>query len=330
MELRELGKSGLKVSAVGLGCMPMTQSYGERNDTESVATLERALEVGVTFWDTSDAYGRGENEVLVGQVLRKHRTRIVLGTKCGIRTKTDTAPIGVNGRPEHIRSSCDASLQRLGIDFIDLYYLHRVDPLVPIEDSIGAFVELVKAGKIRHIGLSEASPATLRRACQVHPIAALQSEYSLWFRDAEGEVIPTCRELGIGFVPFSPLGRGMLTGSITADTVFPAHDQRGRLPRFQGENLRQNLKLVDKLQHLAAQRGCTASQLALAWILGKAQDLIPIPGTKRRKYLEENAAAASIRLTADEVREIESQVPAEAVLGERYSAAQMRLVDQSR
>jgi aryl-alcohol dehydrogenase-like predicted oxidoreductase len=330
MELRELGKSGLKVSAIGLGCMPMTQSYGERNDRESLATLERALEIGVTFWDTSNVYGGGDNEGLVGQVLRKHRARVVLGTKCGIRPKTETSSIGVNGRPDHIRSACDASLKRLGTDFIDLYYLHRVDPTVPIEDSIGGFVDLLKAGKIRHIGLSEASPATLRRACKVHPITALQSEYSLWFREAEAEVIPTCRELGIGFVPFSPLGRGMLTGSITADTIFPPQDQRGRLPRFQGENLRQNLKLVDKLQHLAEQRGCTASQLALAWILAKGQDLIPIPGTKRRKYLEDNAAAASIRLTPDDVREIESLVPAESVAGERYSPAQMQLLDQSR
>jgi aryl-alcohol dehydrogenase-like predicted oxidoreductase len=329
MEFHALGKSGLKVSAIGLGCMPMSQSYGARNDVDSLAALDRAVELGITFWDTADVYGNGHNEKLLGKSLRQHRARVIVGSKCGVTYGSDNQPLGVNGRPEYIRSACDASLQRLETDFIDLYYLHRVDPMVPIEDSVGAFADLVRAGKIRYIGLSEASPSTLRRACKVHPIAALQSEYSLWFRDAEAEVIPACRELGIGLVPFCPLGRGILTGNISTETVFPSDDARSRLPRFQGENLRHNLKLVDNLQRLATKRGCAASQLALAWLLAKGPDIAPIPGTKRAQYMEENAAATSIHLTSEEVRTIESQVQAQAAVGERYTPAQIKLLDRS-
>lgn len=326
MEFRRLGSSGLKVSAVGLGCMSMTQSGSDRG--ESIATLERSLELGVTFWDTADIYSHGLNEQLVAEVLRTNRDRVVLATKCGIVSGSDDHPAGVNNRPEYIVRCCDASLKRLGTDVIDLYYLHRIDPTVPIEESVGAMASLVEAGKVRYIGVSEASATTIRRGHAVHPISAVQSEYSLWFREPEQSVIPACRELGIGFVPFSPLGRGILTGAIGPDTQFAPDDLRSKLPRFQGENLRLNVKLAEKLSKMAEARSCTASQLALAWLLAKGDGIVPIPGTKRRTYLEENAGAAAIHLAAEEVAAIEAELPAEAASGERYPEHMMKLIDK--
>jgi aryl-alcohol dehydrogenase-like predicted oxidoreductase len=327
MQKRELGRSGLEVSAIGLGCMGMSQAYGVRDDEESRATLMRALEIGITFFDTADVYGAGDNERLVGSVLRDHRRSIVLATKFGILRDRDGTPRGVNGRPEYARQACDASLQRLGVERIDLYYLHRVDPQVPIEETVGAMADLVKAGKVRHIGLSEASADTIRRAHRVHAVAALQTEYSLWNREPELEVIPACRELGIGFVPFSPLGRGFLSGTVTSTEQLPSNDFRRSLPRFQGEHLQQNLDLVARLEQIAARRGCSASQLALAWILAKSDDLVPIPGTKRRSYLESNAAAVDIELTAADVRELDTAFPVGAASGARYPASIASMVD---
>ena len=328
MKTRNLGS--LKVSAIGLGCMSMSQSYGERNDKESLATLERAIEMGVTFWDTADAYGEGHNESLIGQVLPTHRDRVTIATKCGIVKSDYGKPGGVDGSPKYIRQACAASLRRLRIDTIDLYYLHRVDPNVPIEESVGAMAQLVGEGKVRNIGLSEVSAATLRRAHNIHPIRAVQSEYSLWFREPEEGILPACRELGVGFVPFSPLGRGILTGEIGPDTIFPAQDFRSKLPRFQAENLRRNVELAHRVKALAEEKGCAASQLALAWLLAKWEHIAPIPGTKRRKYLEQNAAAAEIVLTPEEVVRIEAEVPAGAVAGPRYPEEMMRLVDKAR
>ncbi len=327
MQQRVLGRSGLRVSAIGLGCMGMSQAYGTRDDAESKATLLRALELGVTFLDTADAYGGGENERLVGGMIRDRRAEVVLATKFGILRAPDGTPIGVNGSPTYARQACDASLQRLGIEQIDLYYLHRVDPTVPIEDSVGAMAELVRAGKVRHLGLSEASAETIRRAHAVHPIAALQSEYSLWNREPERDVLPTLRELGIGFVPFSPLGRGFLSGSVTTTENLPADDFRRTLPRFQGDDLQKNLQLVRTLETLAARKRCTSSQLALAWILAKGNDLVPIPGTKRRSYLESNAAAADIDLTAADVAELDAAFPIGAASGARYPASLGAMVD---
>jgi|ERR1051326_4253079 aryl-alcohol dehydrogenase-like predicted oxidoreductase len=327
MKTRKLGT--LAVSSLGLGCMSMSQSYGERNDDESIATLERAIELGVTFWDTADAYGEGHNESLIGKVLAKHRDRVIIATKCGIVKNDYGQAGGVNGRPEYIRQACDASLRRLGIATIDLYYLHRVDPNVPIEESAGAMAELVRRGKIRFVGLSEVAADTLRRAHKVHPITAVQSEYSLWFREPEAQILPACRELGVGFVPFSPLGRAILTGNISAAAKFPPQDFRSRLPRFQAENLGRNVELVERFQAIAREKGCTASQLALAWLLAKGTDIVPIPGTKRRKYLQENTAAAAINLTTDEVRKIEAAIPAEAVAGARYPEDMMKRVDRA-
>ena len=327
MKQRMLGRSGLQVSVLGLGCMGMSQSYGTPDDTESRATLLRALEIGVTFLDTADAYGGGENETLVGSMIRDRRNDVVLATKFGILRDATGVPRGVDGSPAYAKRACDASLQRLGVDVIDLYYLHRVDPNVPIEDSVGAMSELVQAGKVRHLGLSEASPDSLRRACKVHPITALQSEYSLWNREPELDVIPACRELGIGFVPFSPLGRGFLSGTVTATDNLPADDFRRILPRFTGEALDHNLALVRSLEVLAETRHCTTSQLALAWILAKGDDIVPIPGTKRRTYLESNAAAADITLSADEVSELDAAFPVGAAAGARYPADVMKLVD---
>jgi len=327
MKQRMLGRSGLQVSAIGLGCMGMSQAYGTRDDDESRLTLVRALDIGVTFLDTADAYGGGENERLVGAMIRDRRDEVVLATKFGILRDEKGNPRGVDGSPAYARRACDASLQRLGIDIIDLYYLHRVDPKVPIEDSVGAMSELVAAGKVRHLGLSEAAADTIRRAHAVHPIAALQSEYSLWNREPERDVFPACRELGIGFVPFSPLGRGFLSGTVTTTSTLPDDDFRKTLPRFQGDDLQKNLALVRVLEELAAKKGCTTSQLSLAWILAKGEDLVPIPGTKRRTYLESNAAAADLTLTPDEVAELDAAFPIGAAAGARYPANLATMVD---
>jgi aryl-alcohol dehydrogenase-like predicted oxidoreductase len=327
MQQRVLGRNGLRVSAIGLGCMGMSQSYGTPDDEESRLTLLRALEIGVTFLDTADAYGGGENERLVGAVVRQRRADVVLATKFGILRDASGTPRGVDGSPAYAKQACDASLRRLGIEQIDLYYLHRVDPKVPIEDSVGAMAELVKAGKVRHIGLSEASADTIRRAHAVHPIAALQSEYSLWNREPELDVIPACRELGIGFVPFSPLGRGFLSGAVTTTADMPSDDFRRNLPRFQDEHLQHNLALVTGLEMLAAKKGCTTSQLALAWILAKGDDLVPIPGTKRRTYLDSNAAAADVVLAASDVAELDAAFPIGAAAGARYPGDIMKMVD---
>jgi aryl-alcohol dehydrogenase-like predicted oxidoreductase len=330
MKQRALGSSGLRVSAIGLGCMGMSQAYGTRDDAESKLTLLRALDLGVTFLDTADAYGDGDNEVLVGGVIRERRGEVVLATKFGILRDATGTPMGIDGSPEYARRACEASLKRLGVDLIDLYYLHRVDPKVPIEESVGAMADLVKAGKVRCIGLSEANSDTIRRAHNVHPIAALQSEYSLWNREPEQTVIPTCRELGIGFVPFSPLGRGFLTGTVTTMEGMPADDFRRMLPRFHGEHLQQNLTLVQRLEALATNKRCTPSQLAIAWVLARGEDLVPIPGTKRRVYLESNAAAVDIALTQADLRELDAAFPIGAASGPRYPANLAQLVDSKR
>jgi aryl-alcohol dehydrogenase-like predicted oxidoreductase len=308
--------------------MGMSQAYGVRDDDESMATIERALDLGVTFFDTADVYGHGANERLLGRGLGRRRDQVVVATKCGLTPGVDGRPIAVNGSPQHIRAACDASLERLGATVIDLYYLHRVDPEVPIEDSIGAMSDLVRAGKVRHIGLSEAAPSTIRRAHRVHPITALQSEYSLWFRDAESSVLPLCRELGIGFVPFSPIGRGFLSGAVKDVAELPADDMRRRVPRFQGEHLPQNLELVAALEQLAGRHGCTPAQLSLAWLLAQGNDIVPIPGTKRRVYLEQNVAAADIVLTEQDVEALSRVFARDAASGERYPADMARLVDR--
>ena len=330
MKQVKLGSQGAVVSRMGLGCMGMSEFYGERNDEESAATLLRAIDLGITFLDTADAYGIGDNEELIGRVLKDRRDEVFLATKfANVRRKDDPTSWSISGKPEYVRSACDASLQRLGVDHIDLYYQHRVDPNTPIEDTVGAMAELVQAGKVRYLGLSEASPATIRRAHEVHPITALQSEYSLWERHVEEEILPTVRELDIGFVPYSPLGRGFLTGTITKPSDLPANDARAqRYPRFAGENFDKNLVLVERVTELAQVKGVKPGQLALAWVLAKGEDLVPIPGTKRRKYLEENAAAAEITLTAAEISALEAAVPQEDVVGERYAAANMKAIDR--
>jgi aryl-alcohol dehydrogenase-like predicted oxidoreductase len=310
--------------------MGMSQSYGTPDEAESKATLLRALDLGITFLDTADAYGGGDNETLVGTTIRQRRREVVLATKFGILRDATGIPRGVDGSPAYAKRACDASLQRLGVDVIDLYYLHRVDANVPIEDSVGAMSELVQAGKVRYIGLSEASPESLRRACAVHPVAALQSEYSLWNREPELEVIPACRELGIAFVPFSPLGRGFLSGTVSTVDNLPADDFRKILPRFQGEAFEHNLRLVRTLEDLAAAKGCAASQLSLAWILAKGDDLIPIPGTKRRTYLESNAAAVDVVLSAEDVAALDAAFPIGAAAGARYPADVMKMVDRGK
>jgi aryl-alcohol dehydrogenase-like predicted oxidoreductase len=330
MEKVALGSQGATVSRMGLGCMGMNDFYGGRDDEESAATIRRALDLGVTFLDTSDAYGIGENEILIGKTIRGRRDEVFLATKFGIvRKPEDPAFFGVNSKPDHVRAACDASLKRLGIDHIDLYYQHRVDPDTPIEDTIGAAADLVKAGKVKYLGLSEASPATIRRAHRVHPLTAVQTEYSLWERHVESEILPTLRELKIGFVPYSPLGRGFLTGAYTSKADFDQTDIRAtRYPRFAGDNFEQNLNLVKRVKAIADRLSVTPGQLALAWVLAKGRDIVPIPGTKRRRYLEENAAAANIHLSPDVIRELEAAVPAEEVMGERYAPANMKWIDR--
>ncbi len=318
MEKRKLGSQGLVVSAMGLGCMGMSQSYGVADEGESIATLNRAIELGIDFFDTADVYGNHRNEELVGRVLKPVRDRIIIATKFGNIFHPD-GKRSVSGRPEYVHSACDGSLKRLGVDNIDLYYQHRVDPNVPIEDTVGAMAELVRQGKVRYLGLSEASAATIRRAHKVHPITAVQSEYSLWTRDYEDDVIPTLRELGIGFVPFSPLGRGMLSATIRSVDAFGAGDMRARIsPRFERENFERNLRVVDRLKEIADEKKITPSQLALAWVLAQGPDIVPIPGTKRRQYLEENVAAASVKLSKSDLARIEEVAPKGFAAGARY------------
>jgi aryl-alcohol dehydrogenase-like predicted oxidoreductase len=319
MDQRTLGTQGLSVSAEGLGCMGMSEFYGSTDDTEAVATIHRALDLGVNLLDTSDIYGPHTNERLVGEAIADRRDEVVLATKFGIvRDPEDPNARGVNGRPDYVMKACDASLRRLGADHIDLYYQHRVDPDVPIEETVGAMAELVSAGKVRFLGLSEAAPETIRRAHAVHPISALQTEYSLWSRDPEAEILPTLRELGIGFVAYSPLGRGFLTGQISSPDDFAADDFRRRNPRFQGANFDRNLELVERVRQIAREKDCTPGQLALAWVLSQGNDIVPIPGTKRRKYLEENAAAADLDLSADDLARIDEAAPVGAAAGDRY------------
>ena len=333
MEQRTLGTQGLTVSAQGLGCMGMSDFYGDRDEAESIATIHRALDLGVNFLDTSDMYGPFTNEELVGKAIKGRRDQVVVATKFGIMRAQPTpggwAPItGISGRPEYVRSACDASLQRLGLDHIDLYYQHRVDAEVPIEETVGAMADLVKAGKVRYLGLSEACPATIRRAHAVHPLTALQSEYSLWTRDPEEEILPALRELGIGLVAYSPLGRGFLTGQLKSPEDFALDDYRRNSPRFQGENFRKNLELVERIKAVAGRKGITPGQLALAWVLAQGDDIVPIPGTKRRPYLEENLAAGTVVISAAEMAEIAAALPKGLAVGDRYPASMMTFINR--
>jgi aryl-alcohol dehydrogenase-like predicted oxidoreductase len=328
MQTRELGRSKLFVSALGLGCMGMSDFYGTGEEAESIATIHRAIELGVTFLDTADIYGLGSNEELVGKAIKDRRSEVVLATKFGNVRAADGTFVGVNGKPDYVHSACEASLRRLQVEVIDLYYQHRVDPKTPIEDTVGAMAELVKAGKVRYLGLSEAAPDTIRRAHKVHPIAALQTEYSLWSRDPEGELLDTVRQLGIGFVAYSPLGRGFLTAKITSIEDLAKDDWRRGMPRFDQENFRRNMELVEKIRALAARKGGTPAQLALAWVLAQGIHIVPIPGTKRRQYLEENVGALDIRLTSEELTEIDSLIPAGAAAGSRYSEPGMRAINR--
>ena len=318
MDSVKLGSEGLEVSRQGLGCMGMSEFYGASDEGEAIATIHRALELGVTFLDTADMYGVGDNERLVGKAIADRRDRVVLATKFGNVRGPDGAFLGRNGKPEYVHSACDASLQRLGVDTIDLYYQHRVDTDTPIEETVGAMKELIDAGKVRYLGLSEAAPATIRRAHAVHPITALQSEYSLWTRDPEAEILPTVRELGIGFVPYSPLGRGFLSGRFRSQDDVPEGDFRRNNPRFQGENFERNRKLVEQVEEIAAEKGITPSQVALAWVHAQGDDIVPIPGTKRREYLEENVAATEVELSEEDLRRIDEAAPAGATAGDRY------------
>ena len=329
MDTRTLGAQGFEVSELGLGCMGMSEFYGTADEEESIATIHRALELGINFLDTADMYGPFTNEKLVGKGISDRREQVVLATKFGNERREDGSWIGVNGKPEYVKMACEASLERLGVDMIDLYYQHRVDPEVPIEETVGAMKELVEAGKVRYLGLSEAAPETIRRAHAVHPISALQSEYSLFTRDPEDQILPTTRELGIGFVAYSPLGRGFLTGAWKSMEDLPEDDTRsGRFPRFSEENFNKNVELAERVREIAAEKDATPGQLALAWLLYQGEDIVPIPGTKRRKYLEENAAAADITLTDEDLRRVEEAMPKGSVAGDRYAEQQMRAVNR--